>query len=238
MKKPIILIISILVTVTAVAQWSSGGRAGINICKTTGKWSEFDDSSNKFIAGLTIMGMGNYQFTDLLSVRGELGYTIMGSKTVTTFEERAMNSTQYSIRERYNVLQMNLGLQALIVTSLIQYHFLFGFYYNYKLRGIQTDGDGNKIPIGWGQSANRNVNGDEILLDPDRNRRGDLGIQLGGGIGKELGPGLAEFDLRFGYGLLDLAKFPEGTTKPEGYKPYHNINFSITVGYWYMFDKK
>jgi len=236
MKKSIIIVVSILVTVTAAAQWSSGGRAGINICKTSGKWGEFDDSSIKFIAGPTIMGMGNYQFTDLLSVRGELGYTIMGSKTEYTYDERAMNSMQQSIKEKFNVLQMNLGLQALVVTSLVQYHFLFGFYYNYKLKGIQTDSDGNKIPIGWDQSANRN--GDEILLDPDRNRRGDLGIQLGGGIGRELGPGKLELDLRFGYGLLDLAKFPEGTTKPDGYKPYHNLNFSITLGYWYLFDKK
>ncbi len=234
MKKSIIIVVSILVTVTAAAQWSAGGRAGINICKTSGKWGEFDDSSIKFIAGPTIMGMGNYQFTDLLSVRGELGYTIMGSKTEYTYEERAMNSMQSSIKEKFNVLQMNLGLQALVVTSLIQYHFLFGLYYNYKLKGTMTDSDGNKIPIGWAQSANRN--GDEILLDPDLNRRGDLGIQLGGGIGRELGPGKLELDLRFGYGLLDLAKFPEGTTKPDGYKPYHNLNFSITIGYWYLFD--
>jgi hypothetical protein len=53
-----------------------------------------------------------------------------------------------------------------------------------------------------------------------------------------MGPGKLELDLRFGYGLLDLAKFPEGTTKPDGYKPYHNLNFSITIGYWYFFDNE
>jgi hypothetical protein len=234
MKKLINTLLIVLLCSGAYAQWSAGARAGVNICKTTGKWNDIEETKNKFIAGPTFLGMANYQFSDVFSLRGEIGYTVMGGKTETTVEARAINSVLY--RERFNCLQINFAAQYFIITSLLRYFLLTGIYYNYKGNGVFSVNDGENQKVGWGDSGSRNM--DKILLDPDLNRRGDIGIQIGGGAGKELGPGRLDLDLRFGYGFLDLSKFPEGIEKPDGYKSYHNMFFSITVGYWYLFNDK
>ena len=60
---------------------------------------------------------------------------------------------------------------------------------------------------------------------------------FGGGVQKQLGPGKLAFDLRFGLGLIDTHQFPEGQTKPNGYKPYKNRNISMTFAYMFEMNK-
>ena len=66
-------------------------------------------------------------------------------------------------------------------------------------------------------------------------------MYIGGGVGKELGSGILELDLRFGFGLVDLNKFENSDEKQQakdkGYKPYRSMNFTVSLAYMYLFSK-
>ena len=73
-------------------------------------------------------------------------------------------------------------------------------------------------------------------------RNFELGVYGGAGISKKFGKGKMDLDCRFGCGIFDNVDFENHeyrkSMKSIGYKPYRNLNFSITLSYWYLFRSK
>ena len=241
MKKLSILLITLFMCSMSFGQWSVGPRLGANFSTLTGKWNSDDDSKSRWIAGPVVGAVGNYSLNEKYGLSSELLYITMGEKTIyTDIGSRGVNETSYSIRERYNCLQFAILAQALFGSQLMFYANL-GPYFTYKFGGKWKDGDGNNGKIKWGTEPGRGQSGDTWYIDPDYNRRFDLGLYLGGGVGKELGPGKLNLDLRFGFGLLDLNKFDskddKQNAKDNGYKAYRNLNISLSLAYMFSLDK-
>ncbi|QHT66009.1 PorT family protein [Rhodocytophaga rosea] len=75
---------------------------------------------------------------------------------------------------------------------------------------------------------------DEIsYIDPEYSNRTDFGVQFGGGLGFQAGPGMLLLDVRYGLGLTNFEKTPEklpvGVTK-EDYKSQNRV-VAISIGY-------
>ncbi len=247
MKKLIAIIIPALLAVNAYGQYSVGPRAGINFCVVNGKFSEHDNTKNKWIVGPVAGITGNYSFTNMLSLTTELSYLTMGQK----FEgehfdySRSESSMIYIVKERFNCLQFALLAQALFGTSILSYFVILGPFLTQKLGGIATIDDGNiitRLRILWQTPPETRGEKGDYYVDPDLNRRTDIGMYLGGGIGKKLGPGQLKLDLRFGFGMRDLNKFDnkeaKNNARDNGYKAYRSMNASFTLTYLYALGKQ
>jgi hypothetical protein len=217
-----------------------GARAGVNFSSITGKWNNEDTDKHKWIAGPVAGAVGGYSFTDMISLRAELLYLTMGEKTVYQEEgARGLQSEEYFFKERYNCLQMVIMAYFMWNIRAIILYANAGTFLTRKFGGKWWDPHGSR-PIKWGQHTYKN--GDNVYyVDPEYNRRIDFGTYIGGGIGKDLGPGRLELDLRFGFGLVDLNKFESKEQRQEardnGYRPYRSLNFSISLAYLYLFSK-
>lgn len=190
-------------------------------------------------------GVGNYAFNEMFSLNAELLYISMGGKTESSWEDSRSIQSTYLLTERYNCIQLAMIARILFGGSNFSYFGSFGPYLTRKGGGTMTVDDGTNVTVlniiwGTGQGTNRGNDGD-WYVDPEYNRRWDFGLYIGGGVGKELGPGRLEFDVRFGLGLLDLNKFDskenKQTAKDNGYKAYRNMNISLSVAYMYLFKK-
>ena len=93
----------------------------------------------------------------------------------------------------------------------------------------ETESADAKIKFGM---EPENYTGDDLYLDDQFNRL-DLGLYLGAGIQKNMGPGALIVDARFGFSLTDSNNtdeiYPNG--KPDDYDPNKFNNFTISVGY-------
>ena len=241
MKKPLILLITLFMCSMSFGQWSVGPRLGVNFSTLTGKWNSDDDSKSRWIAGPVAGAVGNYSLNEKFVLSSELLYITMGEKTIyTEGDSRSLNATSYSIRERYNCLQFAILAQALFGGNQLIYYANLGSYLTYKFGGVWKDGDGNQGKIKYGTEPGRGQSGDIWYIDSDYNRRFDMGLYIGGGAGKELGPGKLNLDLRFGFGFLDLSKFDskedKQNAKDNGYKAYRNLNISLSLAYMFSLD--
>ena len=187
-------------------QWSAGPRAGVNFSSITGRWDSQDNTKHKWIGGPVIGGVGGYNFTDTWALRGELLYITMGEKTI--YDEsgaKSLSEENAWLRERYNCMQMVFLGQGLWSFGHIVLFANIGTYMTMKFGGVWSDPYGSGR-IRWQRGTYKSSDGD-YYVDPDYDRRVDFGIYLGGGAGKNLGPGRLELDLRFGFGLVDLTNF-------------------------------
>lgn len=223
------------------AQWSAGLRAGANFSSITGQWSSDDDSKHKWIGGPVIGGVGGYNFTETWALRGELLYITMGEKYI--YDESGSKSTNEEnawFRERYNCMQLVIVGQGMWSFSQLLLFANIGTFMTMKHGGVWSDPYGSGRIV-WQRGTYKSADGD-YYVDPEYNRRIDFGMYLGGGIGKNLGPGRLELDLRFGFGLIDLNKFESKDEKKQakdnGYRPYRSMNFSVSLAYLYLFNKK
>jgi hypothetical protein len=169
----------------------------------------------------------------------------MGHKNEVPYDvaNRQLNEGNLMFKEYFNCLQFAI-LARFLFGDDFQYFFFLGPFYTQKFRGCAVLDDGEnvtKYDLVWGKPpASRD--GDKYYVDPDYNRRWSYGLYLGGGVGKDLGPGKMTLDFRFGYGLIDLNKFDSKEDKQDakdaGYKPYRGINAAITVAYLFPFGEK
>ncbi len=68
----------------------------------------------------------------------------------------------------------------------------------------------------------------KITFD-DTDNRTDFGLQFGGGVGFQAGPGSILLDLRYGYGLTNTSKTPSGGNSSD-YKSQNRV-VAVSVGY-------
>ena len=244
MKKFLILFTILLFALSSICQYSVGGRLGVNFATLTGKYSENDDSKNGWIASVPAIGVvGNYKFTDMISLNAELLFITIGDKTKYLYEgERSsLSEYDYILTERYHYIQLPI-LAKFSFGSDILFYGNAGPYCGYKMGGHHKYEEGGHVTKGRLRFKEDKLGENDWLYDSETERRFDFGIYIGGGAGKEIGPGRLEADLRLGIGLLDHNKFESKEYKKDlkdnGYKSFRTTNISLTFAYMYMFSKK
>lgn len=245
MKKICLVLISVFLACQVSAQWHVGPRLGVNFSNLTGKWNDQDDTKNKWVVGPAGGATAGYSFSEMFSLNADLLYINMGHKSVNTYEDiaRQAGSTTYSFKEYYNCFQLAV-LAQIIFGANFNYFFFLGPFITYKFGGYGIGDDGTtsqKYRLVWGNPPSRSSN-PEYYIDPEYNRRFTPGIYVGGGVGKDLGPGKLTVDARFGMGLVDLNKFDSKDerkdAKDNGYKAYRGLNIAIMVAYLIPFGEK
>lgn len=122
-----------------------------------------------------------------------------------------------------------------------QYYTLAGFYLSKRLCGryVYTDsgGDEQSGKISFKKDPPDENDDDTWYLDTDDYRRLSFGIQLGGGIRRQIGPGFLAFNILFGMGFCDFYKWENSDSKPDGYKPYNDRNINFQLGYTYPIER-
>lgn len=234
MKKFTFLFVFTFLIATVFAQkptnpWWVGSRFGINFSTINGKWSSNDTEKSKPIVTPLVGFASMYSFTDKIFVRMELNL----QKTGTVYQDNDDDNEggEYTLRERYTTLNIPITARYNFGYDWIYFAYA-GFYWSKILCGKYIYKEGTYEETGkikYGEEPD-DYNGDDWYRSKEYNRRMDFGIVFGGGVQKELGPGNIGVDLRFGFGFLDVFKWPEGDDKPDGYKPYRNrvINLAVT----------
>lgn len=237
MKKLFLLLLSLLFISISYAQWSVGARAGANFATITGKYSDYDDAKSGWITALAIGPAANYEFTDMISLNGELLFITIGdkSKYTETGEKSSMaDEYNYTITERYHYLQLPILARFSFGSNFLFYGNI-GPYCGYKIGGHYKEKTPYYETKGRTRFKEDKMKENDWLFDPDSERRFDFGLYIGGGAGKKLGPGVLEADVRVGIGLLDHNKFDDKDAKKEakdyGYKSFKTMNISLTLAY-------
>jgi len=240
MKKFTILFVILLFASSSFGQYSVGPRLGVNFSTVSGKdyWGE---TKHKWTTGIVVGAVGEYVFTDLISLDAEILYITSGAKylyDISDGENRSSNEGYW--KESYGNLQIPI-LVKFTIGDEIQFYGNLGPYFNLILCGKYKDKveaynyeQKGKIKI---KERPNGYSGDDWYLDPDEYRKFDIGMYIGVGAQKKIGPGLLTFDVRFGLGFMDFNKFENKDDKPDGYKPYKNRNISLSVTYMYPFGK-
>ena len=244
MKKLFTLTLLSFWALFSFGQYSAGVRFGMNLSTITGKYLQDDDSKKGWVGGLVFGVVENYEFTDMISLDAELLFSTIGSKSKFNMDEGGERNLRvdgtddyaYKFSERYHYLQLPL-MAKFTFGEDFKYYGIIGPYFGYIIGGhYKAEGYGEKYK---GKIKYKEVDNssDDIYLDPDYNRRFDFGLNLGGGVSKEIGPGNLEAELRFGMGFLDHNKFDDKDDKGDDYKSFKNICIGITIAYLYDFSK-
>lgn len=244
MKKLVLFFLALFLASSGFGQWAVGPRLGVNFSTVSGKWSKDDDSKNGWIAGLTFGAIGQYEYTDMISFSGELIFITMGEKTTYDYSEDGKRSTQseynFSVSDRCHYILLPLLVRFSFGSNFRFFGFI-GPTFSYHIGGHYKFKNGDDVTKGRYRYNEDKVKDDDIYLDPEQNRRFDLGMNIGGGVGKKIGPGTLEADLRFGMGFLDRNKFDSKEDKQDakdnGYKGYKNIGICLNFSYMYPLGK-
>ena len=248
MKKTLLIIAAIIAVNTTFAQTYFGPRLGINMSKMTGKYWEKDDSEHKNVTGFQFGAVVDHHFSDMISLQMELLYAQKGVKTEDNYSEDGYSSTSTS-KETFNTIEIPVLFKATFGGD-IKFYGNAGPYFNYKLGG-KYESEGSYTGNGTTETYSKdgkiifdkrpdNYTGDDSYYDPKVYNKVDFGFYIGGGVAKELGPGILTFDIRYGLGFKDFINTDEafkddnGVSKePDGYEAFKNRNLSITVAYMF-----
>ena len=228
----------LLTTVFGQSPWWVGGKLGINFTTVNGKYGNNYSSDNKWITSPLFGATAMYSFSDLIGISAELNLAKSGALYDLTFIGSDGTEGEGTLKERYTTIQIPVHARFTFGETW-QFFAYGGFYWSYILCGKYVakseyfDDFSGKIKFG---DRPEDYNGDDMYLDKDYNRRMDIGLNIGGGVQRQLGPGALLLDLRFGLGFLDSNKFPDDD-KPDGYKPFLNRSLSLSVAYIFNLGK-
>jgi len=227
-------------TVFSQSPWWVGGRLGIGFTTVSGQYVNSDNAKHCWITSPLFGATGIYTFSDIFSLQAELNMAKSGMLIKSNFDIGPYRATEYdySFRERFTTIQIPI-LAKFTFGKTWQFFAYGGFYWSYILGGkyvLKSDyfkDQSGKIKYG---DPPDNNDGDDMYLRKDYNRRMDVGFIAGGGIQRQLGPGVLFLDLRFGLGFLDYNKFPDND-KPDEYKPFKNRALNLSMGYIFNLGK-
>jgi len=261
MKKLLLLAIAVMAISVLNAQTYFGPRLGINLATMSGQMTENYDIDNGSITGFVIGGVVDHHFSEMISLQAEILFVQNGMKEELTYSENYEGvsiSSEDKTKYKFNTLEIPLLVKATFGDDF-KYYGNLGPYFNYKMGGkyesewkittsnfseTETESGNNNGKIIFKEAPN-NYDGDDTYLNPKYFNRIDFGLYFGGGIAKQLGPGVLNLDIRYGLGFSDFFKdeyFKElngskssssDGDKPVGYKAFKNRNFSITLAYMF-----
>lgn len=218
-------------TVFAQGPWSVGGKLGINFTNISGEYSSSVNTDHNWITTPLFGAVALYSFSDLVAVSAELNLAKSGTLINLTFVGSNGGEEKGSYKEKFTSIQIPI-LARFTFGETWQFFAYGGFYWSYILGGkyeAKSDSFDQSGKIKFGDAPD-NYTGDDIYLDKDYNRRMDIGLNVGGGVQRQLGPGKLVLDLRFGMGFLDFNKFPDDN-KPDGYKSFLNRSLNLSLAY-------
>lgn len=221
-------------------QWEFGARLGANF-STISVANAWNDVDHRWIPGRVLGAVVVYNINDDFSVVSEMLHITSGAKFNYNYypdESRSSDATNAHWKEIYSNIQIPI-LAKFKFGETYQFYGVLGPYFNYNLGGryknVWPDNE-LKGKIRFGDSPD-NYSGYDWYLNKDYYRRFDVGMYIGAGVQRKLGPGNLAIDLRFGLGFLDTNKSANPNTQNEGYKPYKNRNISISAAYTFPVNK-
>ncbi len=240
MKKLLFLLafLFLLTTVFGQSPWWVGGKLGVNFTTVSGKYGSGFDADHKWITSPLFGAAAMYSFSDLIGISAELNLAKSGAMYNVTFADAEGVGAEGTFKKRYTSIQIPV-LARFTFGKTWQFFTYGGFYWSYILGGkyvVKSDYFKESGKIKFGDKPDH-YEGDDLYLDKDRYRRMDIGLNIGGGVQRQLGPGMLFLDLRFGLGFLDFNKFPEDVDKPDGYKSFNNRSLSLSAGYIFNLGK-
>ncbi len=240
MKNLLLLSLLALFTTSLFSQnkkgWEIGLDAGFNISKLTGQYSKNDDSKHKFIGTPAVGIKTAYNFTPMIAVIG--GLYLMKSGVLTVYKNQ-YEEIVYEIKQRERITTLRLPIAARFTWGTTwQFYGVVGIFVSYRLCGkyvvkVPEDNYEQSGKIKFKDEPD-NYEGDDWYFDKEDYKRFNIGAEVGGGVRREVGPGLVGFEATFGYGFCDFYKWDDKNDRPDGYKAYRDMNIAFMFTYVVM----
>jgi hypothetical protein len=223
--KKVLLSVAAMITLgfASHAQVSFIPKAGITLSNIAVKNKADNQKSNlAAVAGLGI----NLPLSEdgFFSIQPELLYIQKGVK----YEEDG-NYIKYS----FNHIELPVLAKVSFGSDAIKAYINAGPSFSYNLGGkLSSKFNDNKESIKL-RFADKEDTNEISYINPEDNNRTDLGVQFGGGLGFQAGPGMLLLDVRYGLGLTNFERTPDtlpiGVTK-EDYKSQNRV-VALSIGY-------
>ena len=203
---------------TAQAQVSIIPKAGLTISNVAFKEEE---EGQKSTTGFLVGAGFNFPLSEdgFFSIQPELLYIQKGFGG-----ESTNNGINSKTDNHFNYLELPLLAKISFGSETVKGYVNAGPSIGYALNGKLSSG-GISVAYKFGKEPS-NYNGSDIYVDANRL---DFGLQFGGGVGFQVGPGSLLLDLRYGYGLTHLLK--EQTGQQSGDNKSQNRVIAISLGY-------
>ncbi len=162
-----------------------------------------DDDDTKYNTGLTLGAGFNFALGETFSIQPELLYIQKGSK------EEFGDAT---LRNRLNFLEIPVLGKVSFGSETVRAYVNAGPSLGYALGGRMTaqneDGETEFVKVRFGDEKST----DDVFYMPTKYfNRIDLGLQLGAGVGFQVGPGSLLLDARYGLGMSNFVKAQKET---------------------------
>ncbi len=217
------------------AQYSGGGRLGINFSNLRGSSIQ----NNKMIIGYNVGGFINYSFEDLIS--GEIG-NILSVQVELSVQTKGTSSEYHFINPDTTLIDVKQNFTYIQVPVLAKFTFgepesirYFGEagFFGASLFGLTIDEDKSRD------------HDDDSATDPRKYREEyagfDFGLVIGGGVmipfGGQKSPWAAYVNARYSMGLKNISEYKEKADDiPEEYfKDVKTNTISVLAGVVYTF---
>jgi hypothetical protein len=235
MKKVVLSLAAMMsICLAANAQVSLIPKAGVTV--TNMAYKDKEEGQKSKVGAVVGLGL-NLPVSEIFSVQPELlyiqkGYSIDLEETIMGRKFSEKSKTGMNHIEMPVLAKASFGSEAVkaYINAGPSVGFALGGHYSYQSTGMFNMESSGKIRFGEGED-------DETLyLDTEDYNRIDVGMQFGGGVALKAGPGSLLLDARYGLGLSNFWKTPEGESS-EDYKSRNRV-FAISVGYAIPFGGK
>lgn len=219
--------------------WELSLEAGYNLSTMTGKYSEDDDSNNKFIGTPGVGINAAYNLSALVAITAGL-YMMKSGALYQNENESGTVTYEWKERQRFTTLRLPITTRFSWGTTW-QYYALAGIYISKRLCGkyVYTNvntGEEESGAIRIETDPDESYEGDDWILDSDEVKRVNFGVTAGLGIRRALGPGLIGLNATFGYGFCDFWQWEDKSEKPDGYRAFYDLNLAVMVTYAIVFS--
>lgn len=239
MKNILLMTLSILIASLNYGQdkkWEIGGQLGFNMSTTSGKYSANDNTKNKWIGTPSIGAEAAYRFTPLIAIVGGLFMIKTGALYLNSYVGEDGVTYEWKQRERFTTIRLPV-MARFMWGATWQYYGMIGFYITKRLCGKYVFEDPSSDfeqtgKIKFGEEP-ENYSGDDWYLEPKDFRRWDVGLSVGAGVRRALGPGFLSFNILFGMGLCDFYEWDNKSDQQDGYKKTSDRNLNFQFGYTY-----